>query len=119
MGLQPLCHQATPLILKVLKDLVAQGALKVHLVLADLKIQENQAAQSLQLGQMVLETRHLQVIQLVLQDLMIQLVLEVLLVLEALVVLADQNCLHFPVVLKVQVDQMDQVNLIQKRQKLS
>lgn len=112
MGLKLLCHQVIPLILKVLRDLVVQGVLKVHLVLADLKIQENQAAQSLQLGQLVLESQHLQVIQLVLQDLMIQLVLEVLLVLEALVILADQNCLHFPVVPKVQMDQMDQVNLI-------
>lgn len=116
MGLDHLCHQEIPLILTVLRALVVQETLQVHLVLTDLEIQENQVHQYLQLGQLVLESQPLQVIQLVLQDLMIQMVLEVPLVLEALVILADQNCLHFPVVPKVQVDQADQMYLINKSQ---
>jgi len=119
MDLEILCHQVIPLILKVLKDLAVQGTLQVHLVRADLEIQENQVAQFLQLGQMVLESQPLQVILLDLQDPMIQLVLEVLLVLEALVILAGQNCLHFLMVPKVQVDQADQVDLeIQMNQEI-
>lgn len=119
MDLEILCHQVIPLILKVLKDLAVQGTLQAHLVRVNLEIQENQVAQSLQLGQMVLESQHLQVIQLDLRDPMIQLVLEVLLVLEALVILAGQNCLHFLVVPKVQMDQADQLDLeIQRNQEI-
>jgi len=119
MDLEILCHQVILLILKVLKDLAVQGTLQAHLVRADLEIQENQVAQSLQLGQMVLESQLLQVIQLDLRDPMIQLVLEVLLVLEALVILAGQNCLHFLVVPKVQLDQAAQLDLeIQRNQEI-